>query len=44
MKAEREVTVWSLSDDIRSTNFADDGKFLNVPGRYLSLDFLDGNF
>ena len=37
MKVESEITVWSLFDDMRSINFADDGKFLNLHGRCFSL-------
>ena len=37
MKVESEITVWSLFDDMRSVNFSDDGKFLNLHGRYFSL-------
>ena len=39
MKVESEITVWSLFDDMRSINFADDGKFLNLHGRYFSFKY-----
>ena len=39
MKVESEITVWSLFDDMRSINFADDEKFLNLDGRYFSLKY-----
>ena len=39
MKVESEITVWSLFDDMRSINFADDGNFLNFHGRYFSLKY-----
>ena len=39
MKVESEITVWSLFDDMGSINFADDGKFLNLHGRYFSLKY-----
>ena len=38
MKVESEITVWSLFDDMRSIRFADDRKFLNLHGRYFSLN------
>ena len=38
MKVESEITVWSLFDDMRSIRLADDRKFLNLHGRYFSLN------
>ena len=42
MKVESEIIVWALFDDIRSIKFADDGKFLNLHGKYLSYAIIFG--
>ena len=37
MRVESEFIVWSLFDDMRSINFADERKFLSPHGECLCL-------